>query len=353
MTFAQFGREHIPAIDGFISDYFTGKMASAEHRFMADFYGDILEYLNRDGKRIRPLVLMASYLGYRRRFRKTGEAVKAASVLEIMHAMLLIQDDLIDRATLRRGGPAFHLLMRDKYSSYTLNGGIGNDIAIILADIIFADSLEIISGIAAPRAVKDRFLQVFSRTYQVTAWGQLLDSLYSLSTRIAEAGDVPMLISTMKTSHYTIFYPLLMGYVLSGKNDRQEISRIREFSIPLGIAFQLRDDIQGVFASGDEIGKSADSDIREGKLTLLVQYALEALGGGERDRFMELFLREEKSDGDVGEIRGMIDASGARGRAGETHRALVGEALRKLRRLSVPPETAGVLGGLVDLIAAV
>jgi geranylgeranyl diphosphate synthase, type I len=351
MAFARFGREHIPAIDGFIRDYFTEKIASVEPRFMAGFYEDILEYINRDGKRVRPLVLLASYLGYRRRFRSTGEAVKAASVLEIMHAMLLMQDDMIDRASLRRGKRAFHLLMQDRYSSWTYNETIGNDITIVVADILFADALEIISGIAASRAVKDRFLQVFSSTYQITAGGQLLDSLYSLSKKIPEAGDAPMLISTMKTSYYTIYYPLLMGYMLSGKHDHNEISRIREFSIPLGIAFQLRDDILGVFASGDQIGKSADSDIREGKLTLLVRFALEAFDEEERDRFMELFLNTDKTDGDVREIRLMMAASGARERAGETLRVLIDDALLKLRSLSVSPGTGDVLRGLVDMIA--
>ncbi len=351
MTFDGFGGEYISRIDGFINRHFTEKIENAEYPFIADFYRDLLEYLNRDGKRVRPLVMLASYLGYRRFFRNTGAAIGAASALEIMHSMLLIQDDMIDRAPLRRGKRSFHLLMQDRYSSYTRNTSIGNDISLILADVLFSDAVEIISGLSFRGGIKDRFLGAFSRTYQVTAWGQLLDSLHSLSERLDDPGDVAMRISTMKTAYYTIYYPLLMGYALSGKDDPGEKDRIRGFSLPLGIAFQLRDDLQGVFSTDRIIGKSADSDIREGKLTLLVQYAIEAMAAPVKGRFLSLFLKEEKSDTEVGEIRAMLRDSGAGERAAGLRRELVSEASSMLGRLSVSGESRGVLAGLVDLVA--
>ena len=352
MTFSDFGKLHIPLVDSFIDLYFKGKIEASELPVMKELYRDLGEFINRDGKRVRPLLLLAAYYGYGGDTSASGEVIGIASILEIMHAMLLIQDDIVDKAALRRGKPAFHLLLGGKYSSYTHTESIGTDLALVLSDLLFADSLEILSDSSFDASLKNRFLRAFSETYQYTVWGQVLDSLYSMSKDIAGAKDAPMIIGRMKTAYYTIFYPLQMGYILTGRDDAAEIAAIKEFSIPLGFAFQLRDDILGVFGLDSAIGKPADSDIREGKLTLLVQYALQSMPDADRDRFLPLFLTMQKSDADVDAVREMVRATGAKDRAEERLAGLAAEARMKLASLSIDREYRDVLKGLIDLIGA-
>lgn len=350
MNFAEFGKQYIPRIDRYLEDFFSRKAESAPLPVLADLYGDLREFINRDGKRIRPLLLLAGYAGYGGG--RDDEAVPVASILEMMHAMLLIQDDIIDKAALRRGKPALHLLLGEKYSSYTYTDSIGVDIALVLADILFADSLEIVSGSPFDGETKDRFLNIFARTYRVTAWGQILDSLYSLSRDPLGADDVPRTIGSMKTAYYTILYPLQMGHVLSGSRDGSEPESLERFALPLGSAFQVRDDILGLFGTEASLGKSADSDLQEGKLTLLVQHALGVMDGAARQRFLRLFQKREKTAGDIAALRGMIGETGAKERALQELSRLTGEARTALAGLAMAQQYREVLAGLIELVAA-
>ncbi len=89
-----------------------------------------------------------------------------------MHSFLLIQDDIIDRSSVRRGGEAFHLLMQRRFTGATRNQGIGSDVALVAADVLFCDALQLVLGAKMERAAKESFLRLFARTYERTAWGR-------------------------------------------------------------------------------------------------------------------------------------------------------------------------------------
>lgn len=348
--FRDLAGEMIPEIDLFIKTYFEKKIDSADQLFMKEILGHLAEYSLRDGKRIRPLLLINSYYGYHRGFKKRAEMVRLGAVIELMHSLLLIQDDIIDRSELRRGGKSMHILLGEKYSGLTLNPLIGQDIASVTADILFSCCIEIISGVNIRHDVKDRFLEVFSRTYERTAWGQILDSLNSMTRVIDPESDAPMRISLMKTAYYTMAYPLIMGYVLSGGKNEAEMERIEAFALPLGIAFQVRDDLLGVFGIEKDTGKPNDSDIHEGKMTLLVQNTLQKIDGTERSKFIERFTRAGKTAEDVDYIRGCIRGSGALDDTLNRHRELIDEAYEQLEELVIKKYYRDVLRGVVESV---
>jgi len=350
--FKAFSKEYIPMIDSSIHGFLEVKKKDARLPVISDMYGLLEEYCCRAGKRVRPLIMLISCFGYQRGKRRE-DAVKIASVIEMMHSFLLIQDDIIDRSELRRGGQSLHMACAGRYGGNSHNRNIGNDIALILADVLFAAAVEILAGSNVPPRVKDRFLRIFSSTYEVTAWGQILDILHSRSKKIDDPGDASITVATMKTAYYTVYYPMLMGYVLAGRNADQEKELIRDFSLPLGLAFQIRDDILGVFGSKEATGKPSNSDIMEGKVTMLINSTIEKLKPRERKKFMAIFTKNKKTGRDVDAIRHMIDASGSREAVVERHWELVEQSRSLLSRLQLSEEYREIMTGLVELVAKI
>ncbi len=348
--FREFSHENVPLIDGFIESYFSRKAADAELPFMKELYSDIKEYCLRDGKRIRPILLINSYNGYCRGFRKTGEIIKLGAAVEIMHSFLLVQDDIIDRAEMRRGGEALHILLGKRYSSLTTNPLIGTDIASVLADVMFSSAIDIICSAGLRDGIKTAFMKVFARTYEKTAWGQILDSLNTMPVSIDCGSDAPMMISLMKTAWYTMVYPVMMGYVLSSGSGRKELETIEEFGIPLGIAFQIRDDILGVFGVESDTGKPNDSDILEGKFTLLVHNTMQKLDEAELENFKSVLLSRSKSPDEVRFIRETIKSSGALDETIGRHEKLLLEAEDKLDQLRIKKYSREVLRGVIEAV---
>ena len=349
--FRHFSSENVPLIDDVIVSLFEQKAASADADFMKEMYAAVSEFCLRDGKRIRPLLLLNSFKGYKRGFGSNAGIIKLAAAVELMHSFLLVQDDIIDRSELRRGKKSLHILMNDMYGASTVNAAIGTDIASVLADVIFSCAIELISGADVKPPYKNSFLAVFSKTYEMTAWGQILDSLNTMPASIDPQSDAPMRISLMKTAYYTMIYPMMMGYVLAGGRNVNEKKRIEDFGIPLGVAFQVRDDLLGVFGVEGDTGKPNDSDIKEGKFTLLIQNAVMNLPADERPQFTECFLKTDKTDSDIDFIRRMIIDSGAMNDTINRHRELVDESRLKLDDLAISGKSRDVLCGVIESVA--
>lgn len=337
-------------IDQYIGRFFSEKIRFADSPFISDFYSLLNEYCLRTGKRIRPLLLIISYLGYTEARMGLREIIRIASTLEIMHSFLLVQDDIIDKSPSRRGKKSLHVLCHEMNSGRTANRNVGNDVALILGDILFANVLEIIGKSGISSGQKSDFIRLLSKMLEITAWGQILDIQHSLPARMNFDEEIPLQISRFKTAYYTITGPMLMGYMLSGKKIKGEENRIRSFSLPLGLAFQVRDDIIGIFGRSEETGKSSDSDIAEGKVTVLIQHTVKNMRGGELERFISIFAKEKKSKSEIRYIRSKIEKSGALGYASGMLTELAGKANRHLRSLRIDDRHKSVLVGLVERI---
>ncbi|MFA5519710.1 MAG: polyprenyl synthetase family protein, partial [Spirochaetota bacterium] len=160
-------------------------------------------------------------------------------------------------------------------------------------------------------------------------------------------------ISLMKTAFYTIAYPMTMGYVLAGESKKSEMKRIEEFALPLGIAFQIRDDMLGVFGVEKNTGKAVDTDIHEGKFTLLIQNTLQRLAEKDQDEFLNMLLSENKSDSSVSYIKKTILDCGAVDDTLNRHFELLEEAEEKLDKLRLNEKSRNVLRGVIEVISHV
>jgi geranylgeranyl diphosphate synthase type I len=190
--------------------------------------------------------------------------IKPAAAFEILHSSLLIHDDIIDKSILRRGKPTVHMDVKDEH--------YGISQAICLGDLGITLSINLLSESNFPTEIKNRAIGYFSHIISTTILGQMLDVQASLVFKRSE--EQVMNIYQTKTAQYTIVAPLTMGAMLGGATD-EVLEKIKLFGEQLGVAFQIQDDILGVFGDETTIGKSTTSDIKENKSTLLFTYSLQ------------------------------------------------------------------------------
>lgn len=218
---------------------------------------------NQGGKRLRGTLVR---LGYELTGKKhTPEILKWAAAIEIFQTAILAQDDIVDLSPLRRGRPTvYQVLGGDHY-------GISQ--AMVLADIGFFLAVKMVISSDFPDNLKNRAISLFSQMVINTGLGEMLDvELPHLRKERAEK-DV-LTIHILKTAYYTFIHPLSIGWILGG-GDKNMLKNLEVFGQSLGLAYQIQDDILGVYGDEVQLGKSVTSDIEEGKNTLLLTYAQE------------------------------------------------------------------------------
>jgi geranylgeranyl diphosphate synthase type I len=232
-----------------------------------------LDMLGRGGKRLRGALVMAGYemVGGTDR----TMIVRAATAVEMMHAYLLILDDILDRSDTRRGKPTVHKMLEAYHTEQGMRGDAahtGISLAINAAVSGGYASEMIIAGLNVEPELRSKAQAIIAQAILTTAHGQTLDFVQEITD------DVTMesIEQTMewKTAFYTFLNPLCVGMVLAGAGC-EDTDAIRDYALHAGKAFQITDDIIGIFGSDQKTGKNAMDDIREGKQTLLTVYAAE------------------------------------------------------------------------------
>jgi len=275
--------------------------------------------------------------------------LRACAALEFLHASALVHDDYIDASDVRRGRPASHRAFADEHRDSGWTGDpeqYGAAAAILLGDLLlsWADELLRTCGLPTDRVLAA--LREFDRTRTEVVAGQFLD--VSVQARGRADVDEAMTVLRYKSAKYSVERPLNVGAALGGAAPRVQ-AQLSAFGLPLGEAFQLRDDLLGVFGDPAVTGKPAGDDLREGKRTVLVARALEALPAADAARLDHALGTQLKQD-DVDDLRGLIDSSGARERIEKAIDGLTDQALAALARADIA-ETARVALG--DLAAKV
>ena len=295
-NFNDLSTDFLVTIDRAIGLFLDNLKTDALFPEIADCYGKISEFCLRPGKRLRPLLMIASYQGYSGK-KASQPVIECAALIEIMHSFLLIHDDIVDNADQRRGGDSLHRMFgSDKRE--------GEAFALVSADMMIFDVLSRIMKLDIDCNVRENFLTCFSECYRATCVGQILD----LKSGAQELSDTESCyrVAHYKTAFYTLIYPVLFGYILSGGNDESEYRLIKDFFLEPGIAFQIRDDYIGVFLSENESGKSEACDLHEQKVTTVVSEAFMAMAPGQQQIFATLFRKDKKSSEVVFNLRKMI-----------------------------------------------
>lgn len=273
-------------------------------------YESIREFSLRPGKRIRPLLLLLSYLGYSKAGKKISRSVyNASTCIEFLHNFMLIHDDIIDRSELRRGQPTMHRVLRNTISCPDPDL-LGINLGIIAGDIVYAFAIDAFLSIKEDPARKERALKYFIQTAAFTAMGEFVDTVHGVD-RIDNVQEKDVYLNySLKTARYTFDCPLVTGAILAGAS-KKETDRLAKFGLLIGQAFQIQDDVIGIFESEDTIGKSILSDLEEQKKTLLVAHAYKALSGARRKAFLQLFSRTPKTAADLEEARTIFISAGS------------------------------------------
>jgi geranylgeranyl diphosphate synthase type I len=277
---------------------------------------DEVRALASGGKRLRPAFAYWGWRGARNRAQAPAEdeaaVLRAVAALEFVHASALVHDDVMDGARTRRGRPATHIGFASRHSGDELDGDgetFGTGAAILVGDLalVWSDELLRCSGISVSALIRARAVWDTMRT-EVTA-GQYLDLLRA-------AGGLPgpggaLTVARYKSAGYTVQRPLQLGAALAGAGpDVHEACTA--IGLPLGEAFQLRDDVLGVFGDPAVTGKSVDDDLREGKQTLLIALAEHATDDDGRQLLREVlgdpFAPPEQLDA----VRTLLETTGAR-----------------------------------------
>ncbi len=340
------------AFESYFNSYLNEKLKGLTK---IDAMGQVLAEKIRDfsvsgGKRIRAAMVV---LGYQAGGgNKPDDVFPAAAGTELLHSFLLIHDDIIDLSEIRRSQPTMHKMF-EAWSSRILKSDAERQhfcqsMAILVGDLSFVMATEALTHVDLPAEIIIRAFQKLCAIGIDTVIGQGLDIVLPFEKEVSE--EAVMQIYLLKTAKYTIEGPLHIGLLLSGANERL-LKEVSKYAIPVGISFQIQDDILGVFGSEEELGKSVTSDIKEGKQTLLT-VAARKLGGIDCKKRLDLLLGNPQiSLIDIEEVREIMRTSGALDYARSYVKSLTEEGKKQLKELSINANVKQILEGLADYIA--
>jgi geranylgeranyl diphosphate synthase type I len=252
----------------------------------------------RGGKRFRPALLFAAYRAVSDDA-PDSVAFDAGAALELLQTYLLVHDDWMDRDDVRRGGPAVHAMLAHHFGSRTM----GDASALLAGDYASAMALECLASLKTAGERVARATLFFAQIQQDAIRGQQID-LVGRPQNIEVMHD-------LKTGSYTVRGPMLLGAILAGA-EASTLECLTHFANPLGVAFQLRDDLLGAFGLPKETGKPFGSDIRSGKKTALADEALSRVGVSDRHVLTDTLGRRDASDDDIKTVVALYERCGAR-----------------------------------------
>ena len=274
--------------------------------------------------------------------------VRAAAALEVLHASALVHDDYMDASDTRRGRPATHKAFEALHREHGWAGDpeqYGAAAAILLGDLLLSWSDELLRLCGLPHDLVRDALVFFDTTRSEVIAGQFLD--VSVQARGESDVEQAMRVLRYKSAKYSVERPLHVGAALAGGSP-EVLDALSRFGLPLGEAFQLRDDLLGVFGDPARTGKPAGDDLTEGKRTVLVALALEHADPADAKRLDDALGRSLSPD-EVADLRRIIDGSGAHAEVERRIDVLTQESLTALADAPVT-ETARTV--LRDLAAA-
>ncbi len=341
-------------IDPKIAAYFDDALEEAkrEDALVYDALKHVKAMTLAGGKRLRPAFMYYGYLAAggtdRERLMSTAVAV------ELIHMFLLIHDDIIDRDTLRHGEPTLHERYRAwgrKYLFLSNADHFGDSIALIVGDMVFALGNDIIFQSGFPEKNVYAALSRMQKIVSHTVVGQARD-IYIEYKGEATSEEI-LSMYEKKTARYTVEGPLHLGSLLAGGTPElaTEMSR---YALPLGIAFQIQDDILGIYGDEERIGKPIGSDIREGKITLLVAYVFEHADRTIKKELDQLLKRGmHLTHTDINRFREILRETGSLQAAKDLALRYIEEGKQALNEMQIPihPESRAFLEGVADYMA--
>jgi geranylgeranyl diphosphate synthase type I len=333
-----------------LRDYLGGRRRDAAYigTDYAELTAALEEFVLRGGKRMRPAF---AYWGWRAVAgvdTASPDVLRLFAALELLHACALVHDDVIDASATRRGLPTVHRLFADRHRERNWHGSpdqFGMSAAILLGDLSLVWADDIVATADLPLDAHRRVQRVWADIRTEVLGGQYLDIAAEASG--AESVASAMTVNTYKTASYTISRPLQLGAAAAA--DRPDVqAAFHELGTDLGVAFQLRDDVLGVFGDPAVTGKPSGDDLRSGKRTVLLAEAVERADKTDPTaaKLLRTSIGTELGDQQVQELCEVIESVGALAAVEDHIEMLTRRALDVLTAASI---NAAAKAGLAEL----
>ncbi|MAF20175.1 MAG: hypothetical protein CMI55_00645 [Parcubacteria group bacterium] len=292
------------------------------------------------GKRIRPILIN---IGYALAGGKDKKAIlETCPCIELIHNWFLIHDDIIDRDELRRGRPSLYKFYQKKMK----DNHAGISLAIIAGDIGAALGYWLLVNSKFQEKFRTKALNIFYQTVVDTCHGEMLEVFIKDDKDKLKEKDI-LNVCEYKTAYYTFANPLKIGAALAGADDRF-LKQIERFALPIGSAFQIRDDILGLFASQKKLGKPIVSDIEENQPNLLIFKTLALANLKARQEFKKYLGKKNLSREEIQRVRKIVRQSGSLEYCQNKAENLVNEAKLSIRKIQAPQKEKDFLLSLAD-----
>jgi geranylgeranyl diphosphate synthase, type II len=306
---------------------------------------EALEANTTGGKRFRPRMVMAAYQALGGTDHEAAAYVGAA--FELLHTALIVHDDVIDRDFTRRGLPNISGSYRDRAVSHGVSTRAaehtGISAAVIAGDLALFNAYRLVDRSGVDDLTRGKLLDILDEALFASAAGELIDVDFANVPEVPRVDDI-LTMERLKTAVYTFECPLQAGAILAGASD-EVVATLADFGREIGIAYQIVDDLLGVFGLENETGKTTLGDLREGKRTVLIAYATSTR---EWESVAHLFGSPELSEDDAVTLREVLVGCGARSFAEGLARYYANRALARLAEPHIPPTLRAELHPVAD-----
>jgi len=332
-------------LDSFLGDK-GAEMTALDDR-LAEVVDEVRALVDAGGKRLRPAFV---WWGHRATGAAVDDAVvQPAAAVELLHTFALLHDDVMDRSATRRGRPSAHTAFADRHADDNRLGDpawFGCSAAILAGDLTYVWADELFDGTSLPPDAVARARAVFTTLRSEVIAGQYLDLVLASDIEADEEGA--RRVALLKSARYTVTRPLLLGAALAPAADGEPVApALTTYGDAVGIAFQMRDDILGLFGDPAVTGKSTLDDLREGKRTLLALRALRLGDAAQRRHLLACLgdpdLTVERGD----DARAIVAETGALASVEALLRAEHATALEAIA--AVPEPARAALTEMADL----
>ena len=332
-------------LDGFLAEK-AAEIGAIDPR-LDEVVDEVRALVDAGGKRLRPAFV---WWGHRATGAPADDAVlRPAAAVEVLHTFALLHDDVMDRSATRRGRPSAYAALAGRHADEQRLGDpdwFGCSAAILAGDLTYVWADELFDGTDLDPAAVARARAVFTTLRSEVIAGQYLDLVLASDRRADEEGARQ--VALLKSARYTVTRPLLLGAALAPAADGARVAAaLTTYGDAVGLAFQMRDDVLGLFGDPALTGKSTLDDLREGKRTLLVLRALRLAAPRARQRLAASLGDPELSRANADDARGIVADSGALASVEALLRAEHATALEAIEGLPEPARAA--LTELADL----
>jgi geranylgeranyl diphosphate synthase type II len=299
------------------------------------------------GKRFRPRMVMAAYqsLGGT----DTEAAAYVGAAFELLHTALIVHDDVIDHDFTRRGLPNISGTYRDLARAAGRDERVaehsGISAAVIAGDLALFNAYRLIDRSGVADATRARLVEVMDEALFASAAGELIDVDFSIAAEVPRVDDI-LEMERLKTAVYSFESPLQAGAILAGASE-EVVATLGDFGREIGIAYQIVDDLLGVFGQEAETGKTTIGDLREGKRTVLIAYATSTAEWAEVE---QSFGSPDLDDDGAARIREVLTSCGAKAFTEGLARYYANRALARLAEPHIPPALCTELNPVADAV---